>query len=67
MAKKLYAVRVTITYDGVGTSLDQAWKDAWNTIGNDPMFKGADLKEEEIDIEETNFDPSYLKELSEED
>jgi hypothetical protein len=67
MPKKLYAARVTITYDGVGTSPEQALKDAWNSISNDPMFKRADLKEEKIDIEETNFDPSYLKEISEED
>ena len=67
MAKKLYAVRVTITYDGVGTSLRQAQADVKNTISNDSNFYRARVEEKEIDIEETNFDPDYLKEISEED
>lgn len=67
MAKKLYAVRVTITYDGVGTSPEQAAKDVWNTISNDSMFYRSRVEEKEIDIEETNFDPDYLKQISEED
>ena len=67
MAKKLYAVRVTITYDGVGTSLRQAQADVKNTISNDNNFYRARVEEKEIDIEETNFDPDYLKEISEED
>jgi hypothetical protein len=67
MPKKLYAVRVTITYDGVGTSPEQALKDAWNTISNDAMFRQAQVEEKEIDVEETSFDPAYLKEISEED
>jgi hypothetical protein len=67
MPKKLYAVRVTITYDGVGTSLRQAQADVKNTISNDSHFYRARVEEKEIDIEETNFDPDYLKEISEED
>ncbi len=67
MPKKLYAVRVTITYDGVGTSLRQAQADVQNTISNDSHFYRAQVEEKEIDIEETNFDPDYLKEISEED
>jgi hypothetical protein len=67
MPKKLYAVRVTITYDGVGTSLRQAQADVKNTISNDSNFYRAQVEEKEIDIEETNFDPDYLKEISEED
>jgi hypothetical protein len=67
MPKKLYAVRVTITYDGVGTSLRQAQADVKNTISNDSNFYRAQVEEKEIDIEETNFDPYYLKQISEED
>lgn len=67
MPKKLYAVRVTITYDGVGTSLRQAQADVKNTISNDNNFYRARVEEKEIDVEETSFDPAYLKEISEED
>ena len=67
MAKKLYAVRVTITYDGVGTSLRQARADVKNTISNDSNFYRARVEEKEIDVSETSFDPGYLKEISEED
>lgn len=67
MAKKLYAVRVTITYEGVGTSLRQARADVKNTISNDSNFYRAQVQEKEIDVEETSFDPAYLKEISEGD
>lgn len=67
MAKKLYAVRVTITYDGVGTSLRQARADVKNTISNDSNFYRAQVQEKEIDVEETSFDPAYLEEISEGD
>ena len=61
--KKLKAVRITITYDGVGLTLKQAIKDVWNVISNDRDFQNANINKKEIDIEETSFDPSYLKEL----
>ena len=67
MPKKLYAVRVTITYDGVGTSPEQADKDVWNTISNDSMFQQAKVESTDIDVEDTSFDPDYLKQLTEED
>lgn len=67
MPKKLYAVRVTITYDGVGTSPEQAAKDVWNTISNDSMFQQARIENTPIDVSETSFDPAYLQEISEED
>lgn len=67
MAKKLYAARVTIIYDGVGTSPEQALKDAWNTISNDIMFQQARVKEKQINVEQTSFDPDYLKQILEED
>lgn len=67
MSKKLYAVRVTITYDGVGTSPEQAVSDAWNTINNDSMFQLANIETRPVDIEDTNFDTNYLIEISEEE
>jgi hypothetical protein len=59
----LKAVRITITYYGVGSDLKEATADAWNDISNDRNFQAAYIEEEECDVEETNFDSLYLDDL----
>jgi hypothetical protein len=61
--KDLKAVRITITYYGVGKTIEQATADAWNDISNDRNFQTAYIEEEECDVEETNFDSVYLDDL----
>ena len=65
--KELKAVRVTITYYGVGKTIEQATADAWNSISNDNNFQMAKVDEEEMDVEEGNWDSDYLDSLTEDD
>jgi hypothetical protein len=64
-SKKLVALRITITYDGVGFTKEQALGDIWNTISNDTNFTNALINYEDVKIEDTNFDADYLKSLME--
>lgn len=61
--KDLVAVKITITYYGVGKTPAEAYGDAWNSANNDMYHQRARIEEKEIDIAETNFDDSYLEEL----
>jgi len=63
--KDLKAVRVTITYYGVGKTIEQATADAWNSISNDNNFQMAKVDEEEMDVEEGNWDSDFLDSLTE--
>jgi hypothetical protein len=65
MNDKLKAIKITITYYGVGCDLQEAKRDAWNDISNDRNLQIAYIEEEECQVEETNFDPSYLEDLME--
>jgi len=65
--KDLKAVKVTITYYGVGKTIKQATADAWNSISNDNNFQMAIVDEKEMDVEEGNWDPYFLESLTEDD
>ena len=65
--KELKAVKVTITYYGVGKTIKQATADAWNSISNDNNFQMAKVDEEEMDVEEGNWDSDFLDSLTEDD
>jgi hypothetical protein len=60
MNDKLKAIRITITYYGVGFDLKEAKANAWNDISNDRNFQIGYIKQEECDVDETNFDSTYL-------
>ena len=62
---KLKAIKISITYYGVGNDLKEAKGDAWNDISNDRNFQRAYIEEDECNLEETNFDSSYLQDLVE--
>lgn len=65
--KDLVAVKITITYYGVGKTAAAAYADAWNSANNDMYHQTAKIEETEVDITETNFDDYYLKQLREDD
>jgi hypothetical protein len=64
MKDKIKAVKITITYYGVGLTKDQAIANAWNDISNDNNFNVGIIDEQECDIEQTNFDNWYLDQIS---
>jgi hypothetical protein len=61
MEKTLKAVKITITYYGVGLTKEQASNNAWSEANNDILFlqKGS-INETTCSVDETNFDPYYL-------
>jgi hypothetical protein len=65
MKKTLKAVKITITYYGVGLTKEQASNDAWYEINEDRFYKIGKVEEEECDLEETNFDETYLDSILE--
>jgi hypothetical protein len=65
--KELKAIKVTITYYGVGKTIEQATADAWNSISNDNNFQRANVDEEEVDVEEGNWDSTFLDFITEEE
>ena len=65
MNDKLKAIKITITYYGVGCDLQEAKRDAWNDISNDRNLQMAYIEEEECQVEEANFDSTYLADLME--
>jgi len=65
--KDLKAIKVTITYYGVGKTIEQATADAWNSISNDNNFQRANVDEEEVDVEEGNWDSTFLDFITEEE
>lgn len=65
--KDLKAIKVTITYYGVGKTIQEATADAWNSISNDNNFQIARVEEEEVDVEEGNWDPFFLDLITEDD
>ena len=65
MKKTLKAVKITITYYGVGFDLKEATADAWNDISNDRNFQSAYIEQEECNVEEANFDQTYIDSILE--
>jgi hypothetical protein len=62
---KLKAVRITLTYYGVGLTIEQAKADAWNDVYNDRDFQIAAKDVDPCDVEEANFSEEYLNTLIE--
>jgi hypothetical protein len=60
MNDKLKAVKITITYYGVGLSKDEAIFNAWNDISNDRDYQIGKVVETDCEVDEANFDPLYL-------
>jgi hypothetical protein len=64
MNDKIKAVKITITYYGVGLTKDQAIANAWNDISNDNNFNVGIIDEQECELGDTNINPFYLDKMS---
>jgi hypothetical protein len=63
MNDKLKAVKITITYYGVGFTKDQAVSNAWNDISNDRDFQIAIIDTDDCELEDTNITEDFINQL----